>query len=129
MRSFGLSCDDETFRLIQSIPSGIRSKTIRNIILTYAFEIEEIKEEYWKIELEKKIEEKEHAERLAIEKEKLRELRDAELERERKESFRKLEREQMIFFLKQKQIQERAEWEASKWRTNCEHGELLIETN
>ena len=44
MFNFGLSCDEETYRLIQSIPPGHRSKTIRRMILNHAHEIEEMKE-------------------------------------------------------------------------------------
>ena len=59
MFNFGLSCDVRRFyRLIQSIPPGHRSKTIRKMILDHAHEIEEMKEEYWALQLELKVEEK-----------------------------------------------------------------------
>lgn len=52
MRSFGLNCDEKTYRLIQSIPPGKRSKVIRDAINAYVPEIDCMVKEYWKIRRE-----------------------------------------------------------------------------
>ena len=52
MRSFGLNCDEKTYRLIQSIPPGKRSQVIRDAINAYVPEIECMVKEYWKIRRE-----------------------------------------------------------------------------
>ena len=68
MNSFGLSCDDITWRLIQSIPRGMRSKVVREAVKMHAPQIQELRDEYWKIELDRKIaEEKLKQERLRLE--------------------------------------------------------------
>ena len=46
MRSFRLNCDEKTYRLIQSIPPGKRSKVIRDAINAYVPEIDFMVKEY-----------------------------------------------------------------------------------
>ena len=104
MFNFGLSCDEETYRLIQSIPPGHRSKTIRKMILDHAHEIEEMKEEYWALQLELKMEEKRR------EQERMKQL---ELERQHRlklDEMRRIKRKE-----EQKLMEQRAEWEVEQW--------------
>ena len=93
MISFGLSCDEITWRLIQSIPRGMRSKVIREAVKMHAPQILELRDEFWKIELEKKKAEEEH--RLRLEAARQRELILMEREREIAEK-KKLEREKQL---------------------------------
>ena len=76
MRSFGLNCDEKTYRLIQSIPPGKRSQVIRDAINAYVPEIECMVKEYWKIRREEAQRELERKKR-------------REEERERYEQYRK----------------------------------------
>ena len=55
MKTFALSCDDETYRLIMSMPKGKRSSRIRDLIIQNAPHIEEMNEVYWQIEMEKEL--------------------------------------------------------------------------
>ena len=93
MNSFGLSCDEITWRLIQSIPRGMRSKVIRKAVKMHAPQILELRDEFWKIELEKKKAEEEH--RLLLEAARQRELMRIERERKITEK-KKLEREKQL---------------------------------
>ena len=93
MNSFGLSCDEITWRLIQSIPRGMRSKVIREAVKMHAPQILELRDEFWKIELEKKKAEEEH--RLRLEARRQRELMRIERERKITEK-KKLEREKQL---------------------------------
>ena len=55
MKTFALSCDEETHRLIMSIPKGKRSSRIRELIIQNAPHIDEMNEVYWQIEMEKEL--------------------------------------------------------------------------
>ena len=55
MKTFALSCDEETHRLIMSIPRGQRSSRIRDLIIQNAPNIEEMNDVYWQIEMEKEL--------------------------------------------------------------------------
>lgn len=104
MFNFGLSCDEETYRLIQSIPTGHRSKTIRKMILDHAHEIEEMKEEYWALQLELKMEEKRR------EQERLKQL-----EFERQQHLKMIEMRRIRREEERKRMEQRAEWEVNQW--------------
>lgn len=104
MFNFGLSCDEETYRLIQSIPPGHRSKTIRRMILNHAHEIEEMKEAYWALQLELKMEEKRREQE-----------RMKQLEFERQQQLRIIEMRRIRREEEQKRMEQRAEWEVNQW--------------
>ena len=104
MFNFGLSCDEETYRLIQSIPPGHRSKTIRKMILNHAHEIEEMKEEYWALQLELKMEEKRREQE-----------RMKQLEFERQHRLKLIEMRRIKLEEEEKLMQQRAEWEVDQW--------------
>jgi hypothetical protein len=104
MFNFGLSCDEETYRLIQSIPPGHRSKTIRKMILDHAHEIEEMKDEYWALQLEQKMGEKRREQERLL-----------EIEFERQQHLKRLELRRIQRKEEQERMQERAEWEVEQW--------------
>ena len=62
MKTFALSCDEETHCLIMSIPRGQRSSRIRDLIIQSAPNIEEMNDVYWQIEMEKELAIREQAE-------------------------------------------------------------------
>ena len=129
MKSFGLSCDEDTHRLIQSIPPGIRSKTIRRVILNHAHEIEEMKDEYWVLQLEKKIEENRLQKEHMIQEEKMRKEHEAAMERSLHRKRREMALQQDAHERKTKRVQEKAAWEAERWLNAQSSGQILIEVN
>jgi len=129
MKSFGLSCDEDTHRLIQSIPPGIRSKTIRRVILNHAHEIEEMKDEYWVLQLEKKIEENRLQKEHMILEEKKRIEHEVAMERSLHRQIREIALQQDAHERKTKQVQEQAEWEVNRWKQSQSSAEPLIEVN
>ena len=100
MRNFGLNCDEKTYRLIQSIPPGKRSKVIRDAINAYVPEIDCMVKEYWKIRHEEAQRELEREKR-----------REEERERYNKylEQIRKEENEGRKLQQKEREIVARAE--------------------
>jgi uncharacterized protein YdaU (DUF1376 family) len=129
MKSFGLSCDKETHRLIQSIPPGIRSKTIRHLILSHAHEIEVMKDEYWALQLEKKVEEERLKKERALHEERMRKEYEANKKRSLELHRKNMLVQQEIQDRQRKRMQERAEWEANRWQSAQESAEPLIEIN
>ena len=104
MFNFGLSCDEETYRLIQSIPPGHRSKTLRKMILDHAHEIEEMKEEYWALQLKLKMEEKRRKQE-----------RIQQMEFEHQQYLKRIEMRRIQREKEQERMEQRAEWEVEQW--------------
>ena len=129
MRSFGLSCDEDTYRLIQSIPPGIRSKIIRTLVLSHAHEIEEMKEEYWALQLEKKIEVDRLQKERVLHEERMRKEYETAMERSLQQQRRKMALQQEAHEQRIKRIQERAEREVNHWKQSQISAEPLIEVN
>ena len=129
MGTFGLSCDEDTLRLIKSIPPGYRSETIRRLILSHAHEIEVMKDEYWALQLEKKVEEERLKKERAIHEERMRREHEAAMERSRQRQRREMAALEEAQKRKSQRMQERAEWEANRWQSVQESAEPLIEVN
>ena len=129
MKSFGLSCDEETHRLIQSIPPGIRSKTIRHLILSHAHEIEVMKDEYWALQLEKKVEEERLKKERELHEERMRKENEASRKRSLELHRKNMLVQQEILDRQRKRTQERAEWEANRWRQSQESSKPLVDVN
>ena len=89
MKTFALSCDDETYRLIMSMPKGKRSSRIRELIIQNAPHIEEMNEVYWQIEMEKEL-----AKRHKEEEMKRRIREQAEFERKERLRIHEIQRQQ-----------------------------------
>ena len=129
MGTFGLSCDEDTLRLIKSIPPGYRSETIRRLILSHAHEIEEMADEYWALQLEKKVEEERLKKERALHEERMRREHEAAMERSRQRQRREMAAMEEALKRKSQRMQERAEWEANRWQRVQESAEPLIEVN
>ena len=84
MKTFALSCDEDTHRLIMSIPRGQRSIRIRDLIIQNAPNIEEMNDVYWQIEMEKELAKRRNEEEIN------RRIRE-QAEFERREKLRHLE--------------------------------------
>ena len=129
MGTFGLSCDEDTLRLIKSIPPGYRSETIRRLILSHAHEIEVMKDEYWALQLEKKVEEERLKKERAIHEERMRREHEAAMERSRQRQRREMAAMEEANKRMLRRIQEKAEWEADRWQLAQESAVPLIEVN
>ena len=129
MGTFGLSCDEDTLRLINSIPHGYRSETIRRLILSHAHEIEVMKDEYWALQLEKKVEEERLKKERALHEERMRREHEAAIERSRQRQRREMAAMEEANKRMLRRIREKAEWEANRWQLAQESAVPLIEVN
>ena len=129
MGTFGLSCDEDTLRLIKSIPPGYRSETIRRLILSHAHEIEEMADEYWALQLEKKVEEERLKKERAIHEERMRREHEAAMERSRQRQRREMAAMEEANKRMLRRRREKAEWEANRWQLAQESAVPLIEVN
>ena len=129
MGTFGLSCDEDTLRLIKSIPPGYRSETIRRLILSHAHEIEEMADEYWALQLEKKVEEERLKKERALHEERMRREHEAAMERSRQRQRREMAAMEEANKHMLRRIREKAEWDANRWQLTQESAVPLIEVN
>ena len=118
MNSFGLSCDDITWRLIQSIPRGMRSKVVREAVKMHAPQIQELRNGFWRIELEKKKAEKEYQLRVEIERKK----RLIEYEKEREQFLIRKEK-------RKKELEYIAMAEFEHFNQRLSNSDVLVETS
>ena len=129
MSTFGLSCDEDTLRLIHSIPPGFRSETIRRLILNHAHEIEEMADEYRALQLEKKVEEQRLKKERALHEERMRMEYEAAMERFLQRQRREVAAMKEANKRKLQRLQEKAEWEANRWRQSQESSKPLVDVN